>query len=121
MKVETREITITKEMYIADDGTEFHNEDACKQYEFDLLESKLALYNESYDKSTLEACTYAKLSTYVDVENMHKACEYSGITSEGIRGPGIYMYTNQFANPDFWVNITEAVAAINGGTTNDQT
>ena len=115
MKVETREITITKEVYVADDGTEFVSEDECKLYEITLAESKLAFYDGNYEKADFESCTYVKLITDEDVENMHKVCEYNGVSSEGIRGPGLYMYVNAFANRDYWANITEAVSAIYGG------
>lgn len=118
MRTELREVTVKQEVYIADDGTEFMDEEECVDYEFNLLEKTLDIYNSNYEKVTdVESCHIANLHTSADVKNFIKACEVYGIIDDGIDGPGLYMY----GYSDVWVNLDDIVAHFRGGVTNDQT
>lgn len=44
MKIEPREMTVTKELYIADDGTEFEDYDDCGEYEMGLIEKNTQVF-----------------------------------------------------------------------------
>ena len=112
MKLEKREIVITKDVFIAVDGKEFNTEDACLEHEYDINESKLAFYDRNFKKSTLDACTYVRLDTEKDVKLMLSLCDYQGITDIGIANPGVYIYVDR---GDYWVNMSEAVRHICGG------
>ena len=115
MKIEKREVVVTKEIFIAVDGKEFNTEDACREHEYDINESKLAFYDRNFKKSTLDACTYVRLDTKEDVKLMLSLCDYQDITDIGIEDPGVYIYVDR---GDYWINMSEAISHICGGSEN---
>lgn len=113
MKTKTKLVTVEQEIYIAEDGKEFDDQDDCLSHERDLREETLEFYDYNFMPSNLENCTYVKTVTQEDVNNLLYLCHIDGISHDGITDkPGIYMY---MLHPDEWVNITEAVAIIYGG------
>lgn len=113
MRTELREVTIEQTVYIADDGKEFTDEEDCADYEFNLLEKTLDIYNSRYEKADdVESCHIANLRTSADVKNFIKACDLYGITDDGIDGPGLYMYGDY---GDIWVNLDDVILNIRGG------
>lgn len=116
MKVEQREVVVTKEVFIAVDGTTFDDEDDCLEHEYFINEAKLALYDHKFEKSTLDSCSYVRLDTEEDVELMRSLCEYQGLTDRGIIEPGIYMYMGHYT--ERWINISEVIMRIRGGSEN---
>lgn len=110
MKTSTKTITVEKEIYIAEDGTEFDDRDDCEAYENSLIGKRLKMY--SYDYSPCESvdeCSYAKLNTWADVQAFVDLCEYIGVSHKGITEPGLYMYTEGRwgAGNTAWTNISE--------------
>ena len=115
MKTETRVVTIEQEVYIAFDGTEFTCEDDCEGYEYKLLEKRLQCYDHNCAKCGFDICTYVKLVTEEDVNNLIEVCNYCSIKTDGIKEPGILMYTHDGK----WLDITRVVANIYGGSTEE--
>lgn len=116
MKIEKREVVVTKEVFVAVDGTEFDTPDACREHEFILNEAKIPFYDHNFEKSDLESCTYARLDTEDDVKLMIGLCKYVDITVKGLINPGIYVYTGYQKN--MWLNMTECIKRICGGSEN---
>lgn len=114
MKIETREITVTKDVYIADDGTVFHNKYDCESYEYGLIEKTIEFYDQNLNKCDFDSCTYVKLVTEKDVENLIRMCEYSGCFITGIDSPGLYMFDDR---SDGWIDLTNVLSTIYGGVT----
>ena len=111
MKIEKREIVVTKEVFVAFDGMEFDNQDDCMDHEYRITEAKLSFYDYKFKKSILDECAYARLDTEEDVKLMISLCDYQGIVSKGIVNPGVYIYSNDRSG-DCWVNMTETVNRI---------
>ena len=124
MKISTKQITVEKEIYIAEDGTEFDDQDHCEAYENSLIGKRLKMY--SYDYSPCESvdeCCYAKLGTEEDVQAFVDLCEYDGISHRGITTPGLYMYSEGrygFAN-EAWVNLSEILRHLESEDANENT
>ena len=116
MKIEKREVVVTKEVFIAVDGKEFNEENDCREHEYLISEAKLALYDYKFKKSTIDECAYARLDTEEDVELMLSLCRYQGISSKGIVNPGVYIYS--YDHGDCWINMTECIERICGGAEN---
>lgn len=102
MRTETREVLVEQEVYIAEDGKEFDNEDDCHSHEMTIMERELKLYNTKFQRSNLDRCWYAVLENEDDVKRFIELCNYDGITLQGITKPGVYMY-----NDRQWVPISE--------------
>lgn len=113
MKIEMREIIINREVYIANDGTEFDDYDECAGYEIELLEKTLSFYDEQLNESTLNGCLFVKLATRKDVDAFIALCEWHGITARGIADEGVYSYSE--AGSGGWIDMTAVIAKINGG------
>lgn len=113
MKIEKREVVVTKEVFIAVDGKEFDNRDACSEHEFILNEARIPFYDHNFKKSDLDSCTYARLDTEDDVKLMIRLCKHVDITVKGLINPGIYVYTGY--QKDMWLNMTECINRICGG------
>ena len=111
MKKETRQVTIERDVYVAEDGREFFDKCDCEKYDFELLEKTLKFYDRIFEDSDFESCTYVNLKTAEDVTKIIQLCDYNGVSEEGLVNPGVYMYDTY---RDRWVNITEAVARIEG-------
>ena len=117
MKKEFREVTIKQEVYIADDGREFMDEEDCEEYEFKCLEQSLKLYNCKCKKvNSVDECHIANLVTTDDVKNFIKACDIYDVDSDGIDMPGVYIYDGF---NDIWLNIEGVLLRIKGGVEND--
>ena len=117
MKTEIREVTVKKEVYIADDGTVFEDEEECAEYELELFEKDLRLYNFRFKKvDHADECTYANLITANDVINFKKACKWYGLVNVGLNEPGIYTFS---CFRDYWINMDDVIIRIRGGLTND--
>ena len=113
MKQITKEVTIVKDIYIADDGTEFDDIDKCKDYEIECSEKTLRFYDKYGNKSDICGCLFVALDTREDVDALITVCEYRGITTRGIANEGVYSYITD--DNGMWINITEKIAKINGG------
>ena len=115
MKIEKREVVVTKEVFVAFDGMEFDNQDDCMDHEYRITEAKLSFYDYKFKKSILDECAYARLDTEEDVKLMISLCDYQGIVSKGIVNPGVYIYVDR---GDYWINMSEAIKHICGGSKN---
>ena len=118
MKTSTKTITIEKEIYIAEDGTEFDDQDDCEAYEYRLVGKRLKMYKYSFSPcQSIEDCCYVKLDTETDVQAFIDLCKYDGISHKGVTTPGLYMYSEGrygFAN-DAWVNLSEILKHLESG------
>ena len=112
MKTKTKMVMTEQTIYIAEDGKEFFDEDDCLSHERDLLEKGLEFYTWSLSPGKLSNCRYVKATTPELVDKLMKLVDMEGITSVGIREPGIYMY--QCTSPRQWINISQAVDIIKG-------
>lgn len=104
MEVKHKEVVITKDIFVACDGTEFENEDDCIDYEFNIRSQKLACYNEDFKRVDLDSCDYVAA---VDDELLGlflEICDHKGYCSKGIDGVGLYKY---IAECDYWLNISQ--------------
>lgn len=104
MRIEEREVTVKKTVYIADDGREFVCEDDCLDHEFDSLVKLLDgyCYDREFNKTSAEDCVFAYLPSDELVKIFVKACDVYGVVSDGVDKPGTYMYSD-FASA--WVNL----------------
>lgn len=116
MKIEKREVVITKEVFVAVDGKEFDDRYDCIEHEYLIHAAKLACYNRKFEKTTFEHCLYVRLDTEEDVKLVLSLCEYQGISRKGFDNPGVYIYA--YDQGDCWVNMTEAIKRICGGADN---
>lgn len=117
MKVEQRERTITEEIYIADDGTEFDDEDDCLEHERKCALGKIKMYDQNLEETnSLEECHCVNLNTWVALNDFVKACK-DQFNTKGLERPGIYIYTEgTYSNRDkAWTNISEIMKEVNGG------
>lgn len=113
MKIEQRKIMLNQEVYVANDGTRFPDKYACQEYEAKLAGKTLEMYGSDFTKcDNLTCCTYVRLSTREEILKLIAGCEYYGISTSGIEGPGIYMCTGRLTHN--WVNITEVMCMVNG-------
>ena len=126
MKIETRTITIEQDVYIAEDGREFNNEDECRSYEHQLIGRRLAMYSyrcEAIDSA--EVCRYVKLDTPDQVAEFKILCIDDRVSIIGIEEPGIYIYTEGTYGDSktAWINMSKVIDIMNGGKQkqNDQT
>lgn len=110
MRTETREVTVQRTVYIADDGREFYYEGDCRIYDYQLKEKTLKLYDLNFEKAVIESAVYVQLDTKEEVELFKEIYEYKGYGgADGVYEPGIYMYTPD----DYWVNITPVIDHFN--------
>lgn len=108
MRTEFKKITVEREVYIADDGTEFEDEDDCQGYEFNLKLKKFTMYGQKLNETdSLDYATYVYLGTKELVDEYAALCKYYGITFLGLNEPGLYMYTEWMGCR--WSNITDVV------------
>lgn len=114
MKIEQRKILVTQNVYVACDGTVFADIDTCGEYEVQLLEEELDMYTIHRARTTrADECFYAKLDTADKVSKFMTALEHYGIDTDGLKQPGIYMYTGRHRD-DTWVNLTSVMADLEG-------
>lgn len=112
MRTETREVTVEKEIYIAEDGTEFDDKDECEEYEMQYAEEALKLYDDNGAPcENLDSCVYANLDTWVAVETLLNVCKYYGIDTSGIKEPGLYTCVYGIGN-NSWCNLSEMIRRI---------
>ena len=112
MRIEEREVTVKRKVYIADDGREFVCEDDCLDHEFDIVVKLLDdyCYDAKFNKAGVDACSFAFLPSGEMVDIFVKACDVYGCVSDGVDKPGIYMYS------DFsgcWINLDDVYARFN--------
>lgn len=110
MKKEFREITVKKEVYVAEDGTVFETEDECSEYEFDIMAKSLKCYDGKLNETNIYDCVFVDLATDEDVTKFQYVGE-GEFTTDGIDGPGLYMYGCE----DEWVNLDKVMTKIRGG------
>ena len=109
MRIEEREVTVKKTVYIADDGQEFVCEDDCLDHEFDIMVKFLDgyCYDKTFNKTSVEDCVFAYLPSGELVKIFVEACDGYGLVSDGVDKPGIYMYSDFSAT---WVNMDDIVS-----------
>ena len=109
MRTEEREVTVTKTVYIADDGKVFYNEKYCWEYEYQLKEKTLKMYGANFEKADVASAAYVHLATPEEVSLFKDVSKYRGFGTDGVNEPGLYILT-----PDeYWVNITPAITYFN--------
>lgn len=121
MTIDTRKVLVEKDVYIAEDGTEFDDADDCEAYETRLIGKRLNLYTQSHMRTdNIENCWYAKLDTPEEASDFITLCKFDGITALGVKGPGLYMYTEGTYGhgKDAWTNLLEIIEKFNGGNSN---
>jgi hypothetical protein len=115
MRTELRKVTVAQEVYIANDGKEFDDEDDCQAYEANLLSETLTMRNYVGVKTNnLDNCQAVKLDRLSDIMSFIALCKYEGISHTGIDEPGVYMYTEGrygSAN-EAWTNISKIVKSF---------
>lgn len=121
MKTEYREVTIQRPAYVSDDGKEFVDKEECLQYEFKLLTQSLKCYDRNYNKAEVDDCIFINLITDEDVKNFIFASDILGTVTDGIDGPGLYMFDDHDYGNGGWVSLDDIIFHIRGGVKNDQT
>lgn len=114
MREETRQILVEEEVYIADDGREFEDEDSCIAYEACIKLRKLKLLDSNFNPcDSIDDCWYVHLRTAEDVRSFIEACDYYEWSHSGIKGPGVYYYIyGQTPNGDAWLNLDKAIEYV---------
>lgn len=118
MKIETRKVTVEQEVYIAEDGTEFEDEDDCEAYENTCIGENLQMYSYKLIKTTSAGCVrYAKLDTPEQVSNFITLCKAACVSIIGIEDPGIYIYTEgTYGDRETaWINVSRAIKIMESG------
>lgn len=111
MRIETRQVTVEQEVYIAEDGAEFDDEDDCEAYENALVGQRLKMYDyNEMPCDSLGECWYVKLDTQEEINSFMTLCDYMGVHRSGIKEPGVYMYTE--GTGCTWTNISEVIKSI---------
>jgi hypothetical protein len=118
MRTEMREVTVHKEVYIANDGTEFNYLCDCEDYEIRLLEKNLKCYDQDFEEAHVEDCFYVDLTTAEDVENFKLVADHLYTSYSGIDKPGLYMFVDDYRDNN-WVNVDEVISKIRKGENND--
>ena len=115
MRTELRKVTVEQEVYIANDGKEFDDEDDCQAYEATCLSQTLKMRNYVGVKTNnLDNCQAVKLDRVSDIMSFVALCKYEGISCTGIVEPGVYMYTEGrygSAN-EAWTNISKIIKSF---------
>ncbi len=120
MKIEQREIKITKAVFVAEDGKEFYDRDDCLEYEINKKQDTSNIFfNDRFERCGYDECMYVKLDNDEQVRLFMEIYEYHGMCTEGIDGPGLYMYTESYRN-DSWTNISKAVDILRLKISEDQ-
>lgn len=117
MRIETREVTETRKIYISDDGREFFDPGDCRDHEYEILSKTFKCYDINYKESDPESGMYANLVTDESVRAFIQCCAYIGVTSNGVGTPGLYMF-NDYS--ESWISMDEVMFRIRGGLTNDK-
>lgn len=118
MKVETRKITVEEEVYIAEDGTEFDDREECETHELLAKGEKLSMVDyRGFETPNIDECWAVNLRNFVETVIFLDLCKYSDISSKGVDGPGVYIYTEGTygSGNDAWTNISTIIEALNGG------
>lgn len=107
MRTELREVI--EEFYIADDGTEFNNEEDCLKYEFDKrVKGGLIFYDAAMDETDcIEDCAFVDLPTEECVKGFRYLLDSSYNFTGGLEEPGVYMWWDtegQWLNLDWLIN-----------------
>ena len=121
MKIETRKITVEQEVYIAEDGKEFDNEDECRSYEHQLIGRRLAMYSyQCAEIDSVTCCRYVKLDTPDQVAEFMVLCIDGRVSIRGIEEPGVYIYTEGTYGDSktAWINMSKVIDIMNGGKQN---
>lgn len=112
----------TRTIYIADDGTEFDNENECYAYEHqfdDIVNSDVKFWDlqrKPLDKSDIKDCLETCYAMYIPNEEIAKVV-YDAFEYFGIENP----WSNSVLNFDIgyfcyergWVNIDKEIASFN--------
>lgn len=118
MRIESKEVTVVKNIYISDDGKEFHDRDDCLHHEFVIR--KKAIKDYCFDihgnKTTIDDCLVAYLPDDKAVEAFISVSDTCGLSFNGIDKPGFYIYSD-YTND--WLNVDEVIDRIKGGPTNE--
>lgn len=114
MKIDFKEIKVTREIYIAEDGTEFNDKDECLEYEMRLCEKTINFYDGSFNKSDFASCVYADLPNSDAIQALINICDYERMPISGLENPGVYLYDEEahWHKGNVWVNLTEGMAKI---------
>ena len=104
MEVKRKKFVITKDIFVACDGTEFEDEDACIDYEFNIRSRKLACYDENFNRVDLDSCDYVAAVNDELLKLFLDLCDHKGYCAKGIDGVGLYKY---MAECDNWINISQ--------------
>lgn len=118
MRVETRKVTIEEEVYIAEDGTEFDDREDCEAHEILEKGRELPMIDyRGYETESIDECWAVNLRSLSEVKAFVDVCKYSDISSRGVTGPGMYIYTEGTygARNNAWTNISEIINTLNGG------
>ena len=106
MKTEIRKVTVEQEVYIAEDGTVFTDENECVDHEYNILLKTFECFDQNYKPTDIESCCFLKIAYDDAVNNFKQVCEYIGITSKGVDKRGIYLYSDY---DDCWINLDDAI------------
>lgn len=113
MITKTKEVKVTREIYVACDGTEFTDADDCEAHEIGLMERQFEMYDCDFDKvEAVGECCYVRLRTSDDVEQFIACCDYYGITIEGLCLPGIYAYDEVRSRHGGWTCLDKVMSTF---------
>ena len=98
--------------YIANDGTEFDNEETCRAYEFEKQLSCITMYDcERNPIRDVYHCRFVKLINETCVSTFEEVLKIRGLITYGLDKPGVYMWTCDGE----WINLDEVIIDIRGG------
>ena len=116
MKIEQREVTITKAVFVAEDGKEFYDRDDCLEYEINKKQDCSDIFfDDRFEPCGYDEGMYIKLDNDEKVRIFMEIYEYHGMTTEGVDGPGLYIFVDSYRD-EGWVNISKAVDILTSKT-----
>ena len=107
MEVKRKEVVIMKDIFVACDGTEFEDEDACIDYECRLCEKKISCYDKNFEKAELDSCYFVDATDEESLTLFKALCNHYGYSENGIEGVGLYRYMDK---GDYWLNISQIMS-----------
>jgi hypothetical protein len=109
MKEEKRTITTEVTYWIADDGTEYTNQDECVAYEqWHVTKMQEFLgYDENFERVEISGWKYVIVPTESDVNTLNTLFKYYGYSYSEFTDTGVYMLVG-----GTWYNIKNKLSSL---------
>ncbi len=104
MKKIIKKVEVEKEFYIANDGTEFEDEEECVAYDMNFLCQNFETYDEDFNKINFESATYVVIHSDEELDDIERVCEFNGWTYDGLTETGLFRYNSSYRH-DYWERV----------------